>query len=123
MIRHRKQKYLELGNLNAKRDWGYAPEYVEAMWLMLQQKSPDDYVVGNGKTHSIKYFVEKAFDVVGLNYQKYVKINKIYFRPAEVELLIADYSKIQKKIGWKPKVGIDKLIEKMVLNDLKLLKD
>ena len=123
MIKLKKQKYLELGNLDAQRDWGYAPEYVQAMWLMLQQKTPDDYVVGTGETYSIKYFVEKAFDVVGLNYQKYVKINKIYFRPAEVELLIADYSKIRKKIGWKPKTGIEKLIERMVVNDLKLLKN
>ena len=82
MIKLKKQKYLELGNLDAQRDWGYAPEYVQAMWLMLQQKTPDDYVVGTGETYSIKYFVQKAFDVVGLNYQKYVKINKIYFRPA-----------------------------------------
>ena len=69
--------YLELGNLEAQRDWGYAPEYVQAMWLMLQQKAPDDYVVGTGETYSIKYFVEKAFDIVGLNYQKYVKINYV----------------------------------------------
>ena len=123
MIKLKKQKYLELGNLKAKRDWGYAPEYVQAMRLMLQQKKPDDYVVGSGESHSIKYFVEKAFDVLGLNYQKYIKINKIYFRPAEVDFLIADYNKIQTKIGWKPKIGIDKLIEKMVINDLKLLKD
>ena len=121
MIKLKKLKYLELGNLDAQRDWGYAPEYVQAMWLMLQQKEPDDYVVGNGKTYSIKYFVENAFNIVGLNYQKFVKINKIYFRPAEVDLLIADYSKIRKKIGWKPKTGIEKLIEKMVINDLKLL--
>ena len=123
MIKLKKQKYLELGNLEAQRDWGYAPEYVQAMWLMLQQKAPDDYVVGTGKTYSIKYFVENAFSVVGLNYKKYLKINKIYFRPAEVELLIADYSKIRKKIGWRPKTGIEKLIERMVINDLKLLKN
>ena len=86
------------------------------------KKNPDDYVVGTGETYSIKYFVERAFDIVGLNYQKFVKINKIYFRPAEVELLIADFSKINKKIGWSPKIKIDKLIEKMVINDLKLLK-
>ena len=122
MIKLKKQKFLELGNLEAQRDWGYAPEYVEAMWLMLQQKNPDDYVVGTGETYSIKYFVERAFDIVNLNYQKFVKINKIYFRPAEVELLIADFSKINKKIGWKPKIKIEKLIEKMVINDLKLLK-
>jgi len=122
MIKLKKQKYLELGNLEAQRDWGYAPEYVEAMWLMLQQKNPDDYVVGTGETYSIKYFVEKAFDVLGLNYEKYIKINKIYFRPAEVELLEADIGKINKKIGWKAKTKINKLIEKMVLYDLDLLK-
>ena len=122
LIKLKKLKYLELGNLQAKRDWGYAPEYVEAMWLMLQQKKPDDYVVGTGETKSIKYFVEKAFDVVGLNYEKYLKINKKFFRPAEVELLIADSTKITKKTGWKAKVGINRLIEKMVINDLKLLK-
>ena len=122
LIKLKKLKYLELGNLQAKRDWGYAPEYVEAMWLMLQQKKPDDYVVGTGETKSIKYFVEKAFEAVDLNYEKYLKINKKFFRPAEVELLIADSSKITKKTGWKAKVGINKLIEKMVKNDLKLLK-
>ncbi len=121
MIKQKKLKYLELGNLEAKRDWGYAPEYVEAMWLMLQQKSPDDYVVGTGQTESIKYFVQKAFEVVNLKYEKYLKINKKYFRPAEVELLVANSSKINKKTGWKAKTGIDKLIEKMVLNDLKIL--
>ena len=88
---------------------------------MLQQKSPDDYVVGTGQTESIKYFVQKAFEVVNLKYEKYLKINKKYFRPAEVELLLANSSKINKKTGWKAKTGIDKLIEKMVLNDLKIL--
>ncbi len=122
LIKLKKLKLLELGNLQAKRDWGYAPEYVKAMWLMLQQKKPDDYVVGTGETKSIKYFVEKAFEVVDLKYEKYLKINKKLFRPAEVELLIADSSKITKKTGWKAKVKIDKLIEKMVINDLKLLK-
>ena len=121
MIKLNKLKYLELGNLEAKRDWGYAPEYVKAMWLMLQQKSPDDYVVGTGQTESIKYFVQRAFEVVNLKYEKYLKINKKYFRPAEVELLVANSSKINKKTGWRAKTRIDKLIEKMVLNDLKIL--
>ena len=121
MIKLNKLKYLELGNLEAKRDWGYAPEYVEAMWLMLQQKYPDDYVVGTGQTESIKYFVQRAFEVVNLKYEKYLKINKKYFRPAEVELLVANSSKINKKTGWRAKTRIDTLIEKMVLNDLKLL--
>ena len=121
LIKLKKLKYLELGNLQAKRDWGYAPEYVEAMWLMLQQKEPDDYVVGTGETKTIKYFVERAFGVLDLKYEKYLKINKKFFRPAEVELLIADSSKIIKETGWKAKTKIDKLIEKMVINDLKLL--
>ena len=121
LIKLKKLKYLELGNLQAKRDWGYAPEYVEAMWLMLQQKEPDDYVVGTGETKTIKYFVERAFGVLDLKYEKYLKINKKFFRPAEVELLIADSSKIIKETGWRAKTKIDKLIEKMVINDLKLL--
>ena len=89
-IKLNKQKYIILGNLEAKRDWGYAPEYIQAMWLMLQQPKPDDYVVGTGETYSIKYFLENAFDVLGLNYQKYLKINKKFFRPSEVDLLVAD---------------------------------
>tara|TARA_B100000963_G_C22589699_1_gene654881 strand:+ start:255 stop:1223 length:969 start_codon:yes stop_codon:yes gene_type:complete len=121
LIKLKKLKFLELGNLQAKRDWGYAPEYVKAMWLMLQQKKPDDYVVGTGDTKSIEYFVKRAFEVVNLKYEKYLKINQRFFRPAEVELLIADASKIREKTGWKAKVKIDKLIEKMVINDLTLL--
>ena len=121
-IKLKKQKYLELGNIQAKRDWGYAPEYVQAMWLMLQQPKPDDYVVGTGETHSIKYFVENAFDVLGLNFQKYLKINKNFFRPSEVDLLVADSSKIQKLLGWKARTKINKLIEKMVINDFNLIK-
>ena len=121
-IKLKKQKYLELGNIQAKRDWGYAPEYVQAMWLMLQQPKPDDYVVGTGETHSIKYFVENAFDVLGLNFQKYLKINKKFFRPSEVDLLVADSSKIKKILGWKAKTKIKKLIEKMVINDFNLIK-
>ena len=122
LIKLRKQKYLELGNLHAKRDWGYAPEYVQAMWLMLQQQKPDDYVVGTGETYSIKYFVENAFDVLGLNFQKYLKINKKFFRPSEVDLLVADASKIRNALGWKAKTKINKLIEKMVINDFNLIK-
>jgi len=121
-IKLKKQKYLELGNLNAQRDWGYAPEYVKGMWMMLQEKNPDDYVVGTGETHSIKYFAEKAFDTLGLNFQKYIKINKNFYRPAEVDILVADSKKINSKLGWKAKTKIDKLIEIMVINDFKLLK-
>ena len=122
LIKLKKQKYLELGNLEAKRDWGYAPEYIKAMWLMLQQKKPDDYVVGTGKTYSIKYFAVNAFNILGLDFQKYIKINKKFFRPAEVDLLVADSSKIKSAIGWKAKTNINKLIEKMVINDFNLIK-
>jgi len=121
-IKLNKQKYLELGNLEAKRDWGYAPEYVQAMWLMLQQQKPDDYVVGTGKAYSVKYFAEKAFDTLGLKFQKYIRINKKFYRPSEVDLLVADSKKINSKLGWKAKTKIDKLIERMVINDFKLLK-
>jgi GDPmannose 4,6-dehydratase len=122
LIKLRKQKYLELGNLEAKRDWGYAPEYIQAMWLMLQQKKPDDYVVGTGETYSVRYFAENAFDILGLNLNKYLKINKKIFRPAEVDLLVADPTKIKNKIGWKAKTKINDLIEKMVVNDFNLIK-
>jgi GDPmannose 4,6-dehydratase len=122
LIKLKKLKYLELGNLEAKRDWGYAPEYIQAMWLMLQQKKPNDFVVGTGKTYTIKYFAENAFNVLGLDFQKYIKINKKFFRPAEVDLLVADSSKIKSAIGWKAKTNINKLIEKMVINDFNLIK-
>jgi GDPmannose 4,6-dehydratase len=121
-IKLNKQKYIILGNLEAKRDWGYAPEYIQAMWLMLQQKKPDDYVVGTGETYSIKYFAENAFDILGLNLDKYLKINKEFFRPAEVDLLVADSTKIKKEIGWKAKTKINSLIKKMVINDYNLIK-
>ena len=92
------------------------------MWLMLQQKKPDDYVVGTGETYSIKYFAENAFDILGLNLEKYLKISKKFFRPAEVDLLVADSTKIKNKIGWKAKTKINGLIEKMVINDFNLIK-
>ena len=117
------ENFLELGNLDAKRDWGYAPEYVEAMWLMLQQKEPDDYVVGSGKTHSVKEFVKYAFETVSLDYQKYVKINKNFYRPSEVDLLQSDYTKIKNKVGWKPKTSFEDLILKMVTFDYNRLKN
>jgi len=109
---------LNLGNLEAKRDWGYAPEYVESMWLMLQQKEPDDYVIATNEAHSVKEFVEKAFHVVGLDWQEYVKVDKRFIRPLDVNFLQGDYSKAKQKLNWKPKVKFDKLVEIMVKEDL-----
>lgn len=97
-----KQQYLHLGNLEAKRDWGYAPEYVETMRLILQQEKPDDYVIGTGESHSVREFVEEAFAYVGLDWKQYVKIDPRYFRPTEVELLLADYKKGKKEAGMEP---------------------
>ncbi|MGB8707903.1 MAG: GDP-mannose 4,6-dehydratase [Dehalococcoidia bacterium] len=113
-----KQQYLHLGNLEAKRDWGYAPEYVETMRLMLQQEKPDDYVIGTGESHSVREFVEEAFTYVGLDWKQYVKIDPRYFRPTEVELLLADYTKAKKKLGWSPKVTFKELVRVMVDADL-----
>jgi GDPmannose 4,6-dehydratase len=117
------QQKLYLGNLDAKRDWGYAKEYVEAMWLMLQQDEPDDYVIATNETHSIREFLEVAFGHAGLDWQKYVEIDPRYFRPAEVELLIGDYSKAKKKLGWEPKTTFKQLAILMVDADIKLLQD
>ena len=109
---------LHLGNLEAKRDWGYAPDYVESMWLMLQQEEPDDYVVATNEAHSVKEFTEKAFDVVGLNWEEYVKIDKRFLRPLDVDFLRGDYSKAREKLGWEPKVKFGELVELMVKEDL-----
>jgi len=114
-------KELRLGNLEAKRDWGFAGDYVQAMWLMLQQGEPDDYVIATGETHSVKEFVELAFSYVGLDWKKYVISDKKYFRPAEVDLLIGDSTKARQKLGWKPKVNFKQLVEMMVQEDLKKL--
>jgi GDPmannose 4,6-dehydratase len=114
-----REKKLYLGNLNARRDWGYAPEYVEAMWIMLQQTEPDDYVIGTGESHSIQDFVEAAFSAVGLDWKQYVEIDPRYYRPAEVDDLIADASKAHKKLGWKPEIGFDALVKIMLDHDLK----
>lgn len=111
-------KELKLGNIRAKRDWGYAPDYIEAVWLMMQQKNPDDYVIATGEAHSVQEFVEKAFDIVGLDWQEYVKIDKRFFRPLDVPCLIGDYSKARNKIGWKPRVKFDELVNIMVREDL-----
>lgn len=117
------QDKLYLGNLDAKRDWGYAKEYVEAMWLMLQQDEPDDYVVATNETHSIKEFLEEAFRCVGFKWQDYVEIDKRYYRPTEVDLLIGDYSKAKNKLGWEPKTKFKKLVKIMVEADIKELQD
>jgi GDPmannose 4,6-dehydratase len=109
---------LRLGNLKAKRDWGYAPEYVESMWLMLQQKEPDDYIIATGDPHSVKDFVEEAFKVVELDCRDYIKVDKRFFRPLDVPYLAGDYSKARDKLGWKPKTGFNKLVEIMVEEEI-----
>ena len=114
-------KELKLGNLEAKRDWGYAGDYVKAMWLMLQQDKPDDYVIASGEPHSVKEFAELAFSHVGLNYQDYLSSDERFYRPAEVHLLKGDYSKGKKILGWKPTVSFKELIQMMVDADLKTL--
>lgn len=116
------QDKLYLGNLDAKRDWGYAKEYVEAMWLMLQQDAPDDYVIATNETHSVREFLEVAFGHVGLNWQKHVEIDPRYYRPAEVDLLIGDYSKAKQKLGWAPKTKFEELAKLMVDADVELLR-
>jgi GDPmannose 4,6-dehydratase len=115
------QDKVYLGNLEAKRDWGYAPEYVEAMWRMLQQDKPDDYVVATGETHTVQEFLEVAFARAGLDSKKHVAFDKRYLRPAEVDLLIGDASKAKKKLGWEPKVKFKQLAEIMVDADIQLL--
>jgi len=115
------QKKLYLGNIEAKRDWGHAKDYVEAMWLMLQQKSPDDYVIGTGKDHSVKEFAKKAFDHLNLNYKDYVVLDKNLIRPSEVETLLANYSKAKKILNWQPKISFDNLVSEMVESDLELV--
>jgi GDPmannose 4,6-dehydratase len=111
-------KVLKLGNLDAKRDWGFAGDFVRAMYLMLQQDKPDDYVVATGETHTVKRLVELAFSAVGLDWNKYVEIDPALVRPAEVDLLIGDPSKARARLGWKPEVAFEQLIERMVKADL-----
>jgi GDPmannose 4,6-dehydratase len=117
------QNKLFLGNLDAKRDWGYAKEYVEAMWLMLQQEQPDDYVIATGETHSIREFLDVAFGHVGLDWQEHVEIDARYYRPTEVELLVGDFSKAKRKLKWEPKVKFAELAKLMVDSDIKQLQD
>lgn len=115
-------KELKLGNLEAKRDWGFAKDYCEAMFLMLQQDKPDDYVISTGETHTVKEFAELAFSHVGLNWKDYVKTDELLFRPAEVHELKGDCAKARKILGWKPKVNFEELVKMMVDEDLKRLK-
>ncbi|OGH59530.1 MAG: GDP-mannose 4,6-dehydratase [Candidatus Magasanikbacteria bacterium RIFCSPHIGHO2_01_FULL_33_34] len=110
-----------LGNLDSKRDWGYAKEYVEAMWLMLQQDEPDDYVIATGETHTVREFLEEAFGFVNLNWEDYVEFDERFLRPAEVDLLVGDYSKAKEKLGWEPKVKFKELVKLMVEADLEAI--
>jgi GDPmannose 4,6-dehydratase len=114
-----KQDKIHLGNIEAQRDWGYAPNYTEAMWLMLQQDKPDDYVIATGEMHSIKDFLEEAFKQVKLDWKDYVVIDDKYFRPSETEHLCGDASKAKEKLGWKPKTSFKELVKIMVQNDIK----
>jgi GDPmannose 4,6-dehydratase len=116
-----KQDKLYMGNLDTKRDWGYAKDYVKAMWLMLQQESPQDYVIATGETHSVKEFLELAFSYVNLTWQNYIEFDERYLRPAEVELLIGDSTKAQQQLGWKPTVTFEQLVALMVEADLQAL--
>ncbi|MBI5020659.1 MAG: GDP-mannose 4,6-dehydratase [Ignavibacteriales bacterium] len=120
-IKARLQDSLYLGNLDAKRDWGYAKEYVEAMWLMMQQEKPDDFVIATGETHTIREFLDEAFSYAGMDWKKYVKIDPRYYRPAEVDLLIGDASKAKQKLGWNPKTTFKQLVRLMVDADIELL--
>lgn len=122
-IKTGKTTELRLGNLDAQRDWGYAMDYVRAMWMMLQQNEPDDFVIGTGETHSVREFCQIAFDYVGLNYQDYVVQDPKFYRPAEVDLLISDPSKAKSKLGWEPSVTFQELVEMMVYEDIRLLEN
>jgi GDPmannose 4,6-dehydratase len=112
---------LRLGNLEAKRDWGFAGDYVQAMWLMLQQKEPQDYVIATGETHTVRELVQIAFEHVGLNWEKYVVIDPEFFRPAEVDLLIGDPARAKKRLGWELKVDFPSLVKMMVDADIERL--
>jgi len=114
---------LELGNLEAKRDWGHSKDYVKAMWMMLQQNQPDNYVICTGQSHSVREFCKKAFSHAGLNYENHVVVNQKFFRPAEIDVLVGDYSKAKRILDWEPTIFIDQLIAEMVENDLRLLSE
>jgi GDPmannose 4,6-dehydratase len=121
-IRHGLATELRLGNLEARRDWGFAGDYVEAMWLMLQQSAPQDYVIGTGETHSVRELVEIAFARAGLDWRKHVVMDPRFTRPAEVDVLIADPSKARRELGWAPKVSFEQLVTMMVDADLARLR-
>jgi GDPmannose 4,6-dehydratase len=122
-IKHGLQDKLYLGNLEAKRDWGYAPDYVEAMWMMLQAEAPDDYVIATGETHSVREFLEHAFTHAGLEWEAHVEIDPRYFRPSEVDVLLGDSTKARERLGWAPKVGFQELVRIMVDADTGSLED
>lgn len=121
LIKHGMANELRLGNLDARRDWGFAGDYVEAMWLMLQQDSPDDYVVSMNETHAVQEFVELAFERADLDWKKYVKIDERFVRPAEVDLLIGSADKAKQKLGWEPKTTFKQLVNMMVDSDMKIV--
>jgi len=118
-IKHGLQNELKLGNLESKRDWGYAKEYVEAMWMMLQMPDPDDYVIATGETHSVRDFVEAAFEAAGLDWEKHVTTDPAFLRPAEVDVLLGDVSKAKNKLGWEPKTSFEDLVGLMVEADMR----
>jgi GDPmannose 4,6-dehydratase len=113
-----KQDVLYLGNLDAKRDWGYAPDYVQGMWLMLQQEAPEDFVFATGETHTVREFAQLAFKEVGLDWERYVKVDPAYYRPTEVDLLQGDAAKARQKLGWQPTITFPQLVHLMVESDL-----
>jgi GDPmannose 4,6-dehydratase len=120
-IKHGLRDALSLGNLDARRDWGYAKDYVEAMWLMLQQDTPSDYVIATGETNTVRRCVEIAFDEAGIEWERYVRIDDSLKRPAEVDLLVGDASKAERELGWKPRTSFEELIRLMVRSDLAML--
>lgn len=122
LIKNGVTDHLSLGNLDAKRDWGFAGDYVKAMWLMLQQDQPDDFVISTNETHSVREFVQTAFELVNLDYEKFVRTDPKYYRPAEVDLLIGDSSKAKRVLGWEPEVSFKELVRLMVEADLKLVR-
>jgi GDPmannose 4,6-dehydratase len=117
------QDKLYMGNLDARRDWGYARDYVEAMWMMLQADKPDDYVVATGETHSVREFLDETFTYLNLDWHQFVEIDPRYYRPAEVDLLLGDASKVRRELGWEPKVNFKQLVQLMVDHDLKLARE